>query len=1617
MNELEKKKNTENISEENENSLTLQESKGAAISTEKKSRFYFFLKIFFFVLVFLIFTLVFIFYIPPVQKFIIDKTEKIIEEKSGLDISLGSMHIGFPFDLNIKDFLLLSSQKDTLIYSHSLQTNVPLLPLVNGQIDAKRLRVENLFVSIPNKEKTLRIGGEAEYLDLSSISVNLQKEEVDVGDLIFKNGGFRLHISNVAKNKNKKKARWDIAVGNVNLDNVFVSIEIPPQKVFVNVDVKKGRVEELSYNVKDLLLLTGPLSLDLRKVSYAQDLKYPNTPYIDYIHLYGEEGHVVAKNFYQQDATIQSDFTHLSLKERAGAIIQDFKGKYSMTKDWIDVQDFEVKTEKSQIAGSFHLPLTIFTKRDSTAVIEANLTGEVSDEDVFSFSSFNIRELIKNTELDLFERPVSVLFKAKGTINNLKIEELFLSSPNIFNLSIGGNIGRFFTPKKMFANLGLKTEFLMDAQKLTTWILGEKFRKVLIFPTNSQINSEINIAPQKDSFELFLTGTDLGLMKCEGEFSRQDQSYVAKLNLKDLDLEKLLPSTSIGKTSLNFELEGKGYDFRDKSTIIKSELKIPYSSFRRKNLKNISFGTSFFQGILLSQVESYTDNARLSFRMNAKLDSVFSGDYDLKVDTLALQPFAITDEAFSLSGILKGSFKTNFGEFNELKIKTEKANLTYGEKGYTYKNLQLKTYSERDSLGLILSAQDLALDMYVGVGIDSVASILSDIRHSCSELKIDSLYTLSIARILDRLPAIGIDLNFDKKSPFQKLLYKYNLSIDKGNLLLVNRKDLGLDVEANLYGIRKKGIKVDNIYATLTTANKTKGKFLDTLDYSLLKGFLWEDSQPLHHICLEKDELDKYFRLGILVNKKKYLDQEPFSFYLKAISDFKVLDLETAFGRNDQKLYALSALLFHNFSGIGFSFKDNPQIVSAYTLYPNKNNALFYNFKKREVLSNLEIITQDSASFSVRTPITDLTKEITPIEFRIKDLHLSDISSLLNMSSLEGTVFSDIRIDQDDNFGFPRCTGDISVNQLAYNSQKLGDIAFSLFYEPKNLVSHYFNTHFYVDGNPSINIEGEYNNVNKANAINLKTSIINFPIAVLNPFIGSDLMSLKGRMKGDIKITGDLQNILLNGYIHPKEVSCFLPMVGNNFVMKSEPVFIKNSYLLFKDFSLQKENTRHPFFLNGKMKILSPDALALDLKLKGENVELVNSSRKRNQMFYGRLLSTANLKILGSLKSPKISGDIDILGGTNFTYVYSNSGVKEVDNMSEVVSFVEFDNPFHSSLESLSSLSLGAIDIGVNLHIDPSVALGIDLSQGHKDYISFTGGGNLFFNYPPFGNMSLIGQYKLTGGGKMRYSFPLVGRKEFKIDPSSYLSWNGDVFTPYINFLAKQRINAKVADVGDVIRKTDFEVLIDIKDSFDNLDLALDLKAPSDISIQEYLSSMNREERGKQATELMLTGTFISANATPTTVQKVLADLAVNELNNIAGRVLQGSDFDFGMELHDKDASGAIYTSYSYNYSKSILKERLTFSIGGKFATGNLPPNYKQTFIDNIEIKWKLDNVGEHYLKGFYKRNNDYLFDGLVQEYGVGYLWRRKFSIFFDLFDIKKRSKEKDIDEKEKKNR
>ena len=113
-------------------------------------------------------------------------------------------------------------------------------------------------------------------------------------------------------------------------------------------------------------------------------------------------------------------------------------------------------------------------------------------------------------------------------------------------------------------------------------------------------------------------------------------------------------------------------------------------------------------------------------------------------------------------------------------------------------------------------------------------------------------------------------------------------------------------------------------------------------------------------------------------------------------------------------------------------------------------------------------------------------------------------------------------------------------------------------------------------------------------------------------------------------------------------------------------------------------------------------------------------------------------------------------------------------------------------------------------------------------------------------------------GGLMKYALPVIAAKEFAIDNGSYVEWTGNPMDPMLNFKATDRIRASVSEgENGGTRSVNFDVSIVVKNRLDNLSFAFDVSAPEDATIQNELTAMGAEERGKQALYIMVMKTYL----------------------------------------------------------------------------------------------------------------------------------------------------------------
>ena len=122
---------------------------------------------------FLFFLLLILFlYLPPVQRFAVDKASAIASESMGLDISVGRLDLRFPLDLLVRDVSAVEPEtNDTLLSVERLKVELRLWKLLKKEIEVEEISVQNAVVDSRDFIDGIEVNGRLGELFLESHGV------------------------------------------------------------------------------------------------------------------------------------------------------------------------------------------------------------------------------------------------------------------------------------------------------------------------------------------------------------------------------------------------------------------------------------------------------------------------------------------------------------------------------------------------------------------------------------------------------------------------------------------------------------------------------------------------------------------------------------------------------------------------------------------------------------------------------------------------------------------------------------------------------------------------------------------------------------------------------------------------------------------------------------------------------------------------------------------------------------------------------------------------------------------------------------------------------------------------------------------------------------------------------------------------------------------------------------------------------------------------------------------------------------------------------------------------------------------------------------------------------
>lgn len=837
---------------------------------------------------------------------------------------------------------------------------------------------------------------------------------------------------------------------------------------------------------------------------------------------------------------------------------------------------------------------------------------------------------------------------------------------------------------------------------------------------------------------------------------------------------------------------------------------------------------------------------------------------------------------------------------------------------------------------------------------------------------------LNHAELRKALPTAVLSFSAGKENPLAYFLATKNISYHEASMKFGTAPDWGINGKAAVHALKVDTLQLDTVFFTVKQ------------DTTLMK-----------------------LRAGVINGPKN----PQFSFSTTLTGEIRdrdaelLVDYKNGKGETGVLLGVNARPLFEGQgkgNGIAFTLIPEKPIVAFQQFHFNENHNWIYLHKNMRVYANVDMWDEEGMGFRVHSMQGD-TVSLQNIDVEIRRIRLQEITSVLpyfpELTGLFSLEAHYIQTEKD-----LQLSAEASIDELTYERQRIGDIALGATWLPGEQGKQYLNAYLNHDQMEVLVADGKLLPTRTGkDSLEVNTTLEHFPLRVANAFIPDQMVTLSGDMDGNLNITGSTEQPLINGELVLDSVAVFSSQYGARFVFDNRPVQIKNNRLLFDKFAIYT-TSKNPFTIDGYVDFRDMSRPMANLNMLAQNYTLLDAKRTRESLVYGKVFADFRATVKGPLDGLNMRGNVSLLGNTDVSYVLTDSPLTVQDRLGSLVTFTSFSDTTTVVRQEVPTVSLGGLDMVMMVHIDPSVRVKVDLDASNDNRIELEGGGDLSMKYTPQGDLTLTGRYTLSGG-LMKYALPVIVAKEFAIDNGSYVEWTGNPMDPMLNFKATDRIRASVSEgENGGSRMVNFDVSVVVKNRLDNLSFAFDVSAPEDATVQNELTAMGAEERGKQALYIMVMKTYLGTGPIgggggglgKLNMGSALTSVLSSQINSLMGN-LKNASLSVGVEDHDDSETGSKRTDYSFRYSQRLFNNRFQIVIGGKVSQGENATNDAESFIDNISLEYRLDRTGTRYIRLFYDKNYESVLEGEITETGVGIVLRKKLDKLSELFIFKKK--------------
>ena len=748
-----------------------------------------------------------------------------------------------------------------------------------------------------------------------------------------------------------------------------------------------------------------------------------------------------------------------------------------------------------------------------------------------------------------------------------------------------------------------------------------------------------------------------------------------------------------------------------------------------------------------------------------------------------------------------------------------------------------------------------------------------------------------------------------------------------------------------------------------------------------------------------------------------------------------------------------------------YQFEAAPEQVINYENWTAGANNFVRYYPTGEVVADGLNLTNGRSTLALQSQNPRV--RTSPLGVTFTNFELSELARIVQQqdSLVAGTLNGTARID---NLGkkTQAFTADAIIKNLVFQKAQIGDIAI----KATNPAPSRYNLDARLTGGASGTVGGDGNDVrvsgtylaNEAQPLHLTVDAQRLQLRLAQAFSAGQLQQAAGYVRGQLAVTGAPAAPVVRGTLTTSPEAAFaVTQLGALYRLPGQDLTFDAQGIAFNNFTVL-DSADNKAVANGHLLTRDFVSYAFDLNATTDNFTAVNSTRKNNPLFYGKLVVDSKTRITGPLELLKIDTNVTVVEGSNLTIESPSADPSQVATEG-IVQWIDKSSSLDTMLQRQLALdtlrTASGYDVTAVVTVTDKTPFTIVIDPVSGDNLRVRANGTLNTNIDPVGNIALSGRLEVVRGQYHLSLYDLASR-DFTIRRGSSITWSGDPYNADLNITAIYRVQAAPADLlagqgsNDPTANTlsrnrlPFEVLLNVTENLSRPLIGFDITLPEnqrgalggevEAKLAQLRQPTQTSELNKQVFSLLILGRFLQENPFQSSASEgfVASQLRgsasavlTDQLQNLTGKYLSGLGVDLGVTNQADYSTGTTKSRTDLNVAvkRQFLNNRLSVRLGTDIPLSGTAGNNTTSgttsasnFAGDVSIEYTILRDGRLRLRAF--RQNAYEdIDGQLIKTGAALVFQREYNNIQELFakvppevkaDRKRQRKEAKVEKK-----